>query len=38
MSVKVEIGGAMVGQQYRIKEMRLVEEYNQNRLFGSQAS
>ncbi|MDF0552160.1 ribulose bisphosphate carboxylase small subunit [Kamptonema sp. UHCC 0994] len=36
LSRLVEIGKAMVGQQYRVKEMRLVEEYNQNRLFGSQ--
>lgn len=31
----IEIGHLMVGQQQRIKEMRLVEEYNQSRLFGS---
>ena len=38
LSRLLEIGRAMVGQQSRIKEMRLVEEYNQNRLFGSQNS
>lgn len=34
----VEMGNLMVGQQQRIKEMRLVEEYNQSRLFGSPRS
>jgi ribulose bisphosphate carboxylase small subunit len=29
----VEMGGVMVGQQKRIQEMRLVDEYNQSRLF-----
>ncbi|MCU0545571.1 MAG: ribulose bisphosphate carboxylase small subunit [Oscillatoriaceae cyanobacterium Prado104] len=29
----LEMGRSMVGQQHRIREMRLVEEYNQSRLF-----
>ncbi|MFM9268507.1 ribulose bisphosphate carboxylase small subunit [Tychonema sp. BBK16] len=32
----VEMGNLMVGQQKRIQEMRLVDEYNQSRLFNLQ--
>jgi ribulose bisphosphate carboxylase small subunit len=38
LSHLVEIGRSMVGQQSRVQELRLVEEYNQNRLFGGQKS
>jgi ribulose bisphosphate carboxylase small subunit len=38
LSRLVEIGRSIVGQQSRVQEMRLVEEYNQNRLFGGQNS
>jgi ribulose bisphosphate carboxylase small subunit len=34
----VEMGGLMVGQQKRIQEMRLVDEYNQSRLFNVQGT
>jgi len=38
LSHLVEIGRSMVGQQSRVQELRLVEEYNQNRLFAGQKS
>lgn len=34
----VEMGNLMVGQQKRIQEMRLVDEYNQSRLFNLKTS
>ncbi|MBW3586938.1 MAG: ribulose bisphosphate carboxylase small subunit [Cyanobacteria bacterium 0813] len=34
----LEMGSLMVGQQKRIKEMRLVDEYNQSRLFNVQGT
>ncbi len=36
LSHLLEMGHLMVREQQRIKEMHLVEEYNQSRLFGSQ--
>jgi ribulose bisphosphate carboxylase small subunit len=34
----IEMGSLMVGQQKRIQEMRLVDEYNQSRLFNVQGT
>ena len=34
----IEMGSLMVGQQKRIQEMRLVDEYNQSRLFNVKAT
>jgi len=38
LSHLIEIGNLMVGEQHKIQEMRLVEEYNQGRLFSREDS